>query len=83
MVTTKQIDIKNKTYYFYNGLINLKKFDPKLLKLDKKSSKDITIYYIGYVTKKKQNIILIVQIFFIWLLTNKMVLLKKKKKINT
>ena len=83
MVTTKQIDIKNKTYYFYNGLINLKKFDPKLLKLDKNSSKDITIYYIGYVTKKPQNIILIVQIFFIWLLTNKMVLLKKKKKINT
>ena len=54
MVTTEQIDIKNKTYYFYNGLINLKNFDPKLLKLDKKSSKDITIYYIGYVTKKPE-----------------------------
>ena len=52
MVTTKQIDIKNKTYYFYNGLINLKKFDPKLLKLDKKSSKDITIYYIDMSQKK-------------------------------
>ena len=26
-------------------------FDPKLLKLDKKSSNNITIYYNGYVTK--------------------------------
>ena len=54
MVATKQIDIKNKTYYFCNGLINLKNFDPKLLKLVKKSSKNITIYYIGYVTKKPE-----------------------------
>ena len=52
MIATKQIHIKNRTYYFYNDLINIRDFDPKLLKLDKKSSKDITIYYIGYVTKK-------------------------------
>ena len=52
MVTTKQLNIKNRTYYFYDDLINLKKFDPSLLKLDKKSSMDITIYYIGCVTKK-------------------------------
>ena len=52
MVTTKQLNIKNRTYYFYNDLINLKDFDPKLLKLDEKSSMDISIYYIGYVTKK-------------------------------
>ena len=36
MVTTKQMNIKSRTYYFYNDLINLKDFDPKLLKLDKK-----------------------------------------------
>ena len=52
MVTTKQMSIKNRTYYFYNDLINTKHFDPKLLKLDKKSSMGIGIYYIGYVTKK-------------------------------
>ena len=52
MITTKQINIKNKTYYFYNELINIKDFDPKLLKLHKKTSMDIDIYYIGYVTKK-------------------------------
>ena len=51
MVTTKQLSIKNRTYYFYDDVINIKNFDPKLLKLDKKSSKDITIYYIRYVTK--------------------------------
>ena len=57
MVTTKQLNIKNKTYYFYDDLINLKDFDPNLLKLDKRSSMDISIYYIGYVTKKpKYNI---------------------------
>ena len=46
------MDIKNRTYYFYNDMINIKSFDPNLLKLDKKSSKNIAIYYIGYITKK-------------------------------
>ena len=53
-MVTKQLNIKNKTYYFYDDIINLKDFDPKLLKLDKKSSMDISIYYIGYVTKKSE-----------------------------
>ena len=59
MVTTKQLIIKNRTYYFYNDLINLEDFDPSLLKLDKKSFNYISMYYIGYVTKK-QNTVLIV-----------------------
>ena len=33
---TKQLNIKSRAYYFYNDLINIKDFDPKLLKLDKK-----------------------------------------------
>ena len=53
MDTTKQINIKNRTYYFYNDIIDLENFDAKLLKIDKKSYKDIGIYNIGYVTKKK------------------------------
>ena len=32
----KQIKIKNRTYYFYNDQINLKYFDARLLKIDKK-----------------------------------------------
>ena len=48
MVVGKQIDIKNWTYYFYNDMINIKKFDSNLLKIDKISYKDI-----GYITIKK------------------------------
>ena len=54
MATTKQMNIKNRTYYFYNGLINIKDFDPKMLKLDKKTYKNIDMYYIGNITKKPE-----------------------------
>ena len=49
----KQLNIRNRTYYFYKDIINLKDFDPSLLKLDKKESLlNIDIYFIGYITKK-------------------------------
>ena len=53
MGKVKQINIKNRTYYFYNDIIDLKNFEPNLLKIDKKSYKNIDIYYIGYITIKK------------------------------
>ena len=53
MRVVKQTNIKNETYYFYNDIINLKTFDSKLLKIDKKSYKNIGIYNIRYVTIKK------------------------------
>ena len=53
MGVIKQIDVKNRTYYFYNDVIDLKDFDAGLLKIDEKSYKDIDIYNIGYITKKK------------------------------
>ena len=53
MGEVKQISIKNRTYYFYNGIIDLKDFEPNLLKIDKKHYKGINIYYIGYITIKK------------------------------
>ena len=53
MGVIKQIDIKNRTYYFYNDIIDLEKFDVRLLKIDKKSYKNIGIYNIGYITIKK------------------------------
>ena len=49
----KQINIKNRTYYFYNDVTELENFDSNLLKIDKKSYKDIGIYNIGYITIKK------------------------------
>ena len=53
MGKVKQIEIKNRTYYFYNDMINLKNFDSNLLKIDEKHYKEINIYYIGYITIKK------------------------------
>ena len=53
MGTLKQVNIKNQTYFFYNDKIDLENFDSSLLKIDKKSYKDIGIYKIGYITIKK------------------------------
>ena len=38
----KQISIENRTLYFYNDQINLKDFDARLLKVDKKITKRLT-----------------------------------------
>ena len=53
MGLVKQINIKNRTYYFCNTKINVKNFEPNLLKIDRKSNKNIGIYNIGYITIKK------------------------------
>ena len=55
MGEVKQINIKNRTYYFYNDMINLKKNFKllNLLKIDRKSYKNIGIYSIRYLTIKK------------------------------
>ena len=52
MGVVKQLDIKNRTYYFYNYMINIKNFDPVLLKIERKSCKNIGIYNTGYITIK-------------------------------
>ena len=50
METTKEINIKNRTYYFYNDIIDIKTFDSNMLKLGKKTYKNLDIYNIEYVT---------------------------------
>ena len=62
MEEIKQINIKNRTYYFYNDRIDLKGFDAKLLKIDKKNYNEIDICYIGYVTVKKLIIVIILTV---------------------
>ena len=57
MGAVKRIDIKNKTYYFYNDNINIKDFESNLLKIDRKSYKNIGIYNIGYIAIKKKMIV--------------------------
>ena len=52
MGEVKEIYIKNRTYYFYNDIIDLKDFEPNLLKIDKRLYKNIHIYYIGYIKIK-------------------------------
>ena len=49
----KQLNIKNQTHYFFNDMININNFQSNLLTIDKKSRKDVDIYYIGYITIKK------------------------------
>ena len=53
MEDIKQVNIKNRTYYFFNDMINIKNFDSNLLKIDKKLYKNIDIYYFGYKTIEK------------------------------
>ena len=47
MGEVKQIGIKNRTYNFYNYMIDLKNFDLNLLKIDKKHYKGINFNCIG------------------------------------
>ena len=42
----KDIDIKNRTYFF-NDIIDIKNFDPNNIETDEKTYKNIFIYYIG------------------------------------
>ena len=55
MGEVKQIEFKNRTYYLYNDMINLKDFESGLLKINKKHYKGINIYYIGCITIKKND----------------------------
>ena len=79
----KQINIKNRTYYFYNDQIDLKDFDAKLLKIDKKDYNEIDIYYIGYVTVKKiANCNNINNVNPLYLMINKMIVHSEEKNEN-
>ena len=48
----KNIDIKNRTYYFFDDIINIKNLDPNNIKIDEKSYKNIFIYHIDYMKIK-------------------------------
>ena len=52
MGNIKQISIEKRTYYFFNDMININDFDKNLLKIDKKSYKNIDIYYTEFITMK-------------------------------
>ena len=54
-MAVRQLNIKDKTYYFYSDLKNILNFESVNLKLDKKTWKDIDIYYVAYVDQNKPN----------------------------
>ena len=50
----RQVNIEDRTYYFYSDLINIKNFKIDNPKLDKKGLLGNDVYYIGYITKEPQ-----------------------------
>ena len=36
-MSKKDIDMKNRTYYFFNNIISINNFDPDKIKIDEKS----------------------------------------------
>ena len=51
MNSVKEIDIKNRAYYFFDDImINIKNLNPNKVKIDEKSNKNVL--YIVYVTVK-------------------------------
>ena len=60
MGLVKQVDITNRTYYFYSDIIDLKNFESNLLKIDKESYKDIAFTILDILQLKK---LMIVKIF--------------------
>ena len=53
MGQVNKINIKNRSHYFCDDMMNIKNFHSNLLTIDKKSHEEIDIYDIGYITIKK------------------------------
>ena len=58
MGVIKQINIKNRTYYFYNNIIDLKDFDAGLLKINKKNHIKTLVFTILDISQRKKLMIL-------------------------
>ena len=71
MGIVKEINIKNRTHYFFDDMINIKNFHPNLWKMDKKLYEEIDIYCIGYVTVKDSDYVKINSVNHLYLIINK------------
>ena len=78
MGTVKQINIKNRTYYFYNDIINLKNFESILLKIDKKNHTKTLIFTTLDILQLKR--LMIVKIFTVWILYIFLLIMELKTK---
>ena len=71
MGNIKEINIKNRPYYFFDDMINIEDFYPNVQKIDKKSDKNIDIYYIGYITMKDFDYVKIKSVTPLYLIISK------------
>ena len=56
-MVVKLVEIKNRSYYFWNDVVFLEDFHLKLVKIDKKESQicvGIDLFFIGYIVKKPE-----------------------------
>ena len=83
MRNIKEINIENRTYYFFDDMTNIKDFHPSLLKIDKKSYKNIDLYYIGDITIKDSDHVKINSVNSLYIIINEVFLFLKKIEINT
>ena len=71
MRSIKKINIKDRTYYFIDDIINITDFDVNLLKIDKTLYKNIDIYHIVHVTIKDFYYFKINSVNFLHLIVDK------------
>ena len=83
MGNIKEINIKSRTYYFFDDIIKIKDFDSNLLKIDRKSYKNIDIYYTGYITMKDSDYVSIINVNHLYLIIDKVDrFIEEKMEIN-
>ena len=83
MGNVKEINIKNRLYYFFDDMSDIKDFDPSL-KVDEKSYKTIIIYYIGYITMIKSDHVRINSVNTLYITLNEVdESIAEKMKMNT
>ena len=71
----KDINIINLTYYFFNAIVNLKKFDSNNIKvaIQKALQKYPILYYSGYVTIKDSKYVKIYSVNPLYFIFNKVI----------
>ena len=67
----KNLSIKNRAYYLFDDIVNIKNFYENNIKIDEKSYENIHIYYIGYRTIKDSQYIKINSVIPLFLIFSK------------
>ena len=68
MGNIRNINIKNRSFYFFNDMINIKDFDPNVPKIDKRSYKNTNFYYNGNITLKDSDYVKINRVNSLYLI---------------